>query len=602
MSVKPNTIYGGNSRNPKDIKNSSNQYSFHNQNNHSFNVGLLERNKTSYNLNKGFNVINLKASLNSSWKDKIIFNDKNSVNKNDKKVIVMSPIEENKEIKKETISSINNKKNSSNLYNSMNESQLKKKIYDNKSPAVVVKNKDNLNSLNSKCNDLSDKNTDLYINTIVDNSIDMQVLLNDIYKELEKLKTNDVDIVKKVLCIYKQCFTKHNIKNTSLYALLLPLFECREKTVNFSFLEKMKNKEKKMNSMNYNSKNNIEKVSLGSFNNINLKYSSSIKQDSNAFKKKLPINNKEKIFKNEILKEPFSNEIENSKMISLSSSTNFKEFKKNGLNANNKTNFSKDSSLNLNNSSYNNPVSNVNSKTLTSNLNLNLKNEKKSENESTSNMVKSKLSDKEIESENKVIKSTININNSDKIKPNNNVNVNLNLNLNDNDVDIKSLKSKVQILEDYVYTKKDEHNNIVNFVFCNKNDTEDIKMNLIQSRNKIGNIPDTMTFNEKMKIKDINIETNKEDNMRKTYAFDREFADLESEKRTKINSKLINDLEAIYFEDKVCGKNKSHSIGIPKLIFDFNNEEESSKNSVANPLKGNNISNNKFNMKINKKK
>ncbi len=57
MSVKPNTIYGGNSRNPKDIKNSSNQYSFHNHNNHSFNVGLLERNKTSYNLNKGFNVI-----------------------------------------------------------------------------------------------------------------------------------------------------------------------------------------------------------------------------------------------------------------------------------------------------------------------------------------------------------------------------------------------------------------------------------------------------------------------------------------------------------------------------------------------------------------
>ena len=113
-----------------------------------------------------------------------------------------------------------------------------------------------------------------------------------------------------------------------------------------------------------------------------------------------------------------------------------------------------------------------------------------------------------------------------------------------------------------------------------------------------------MTFNDKViKNKDKKNDENSEDNMRKTYAFDKDFADLESEKRTKINTKLINDLEAIYFEDKVCGKNKSHSIGIPKLNFDFNNEGEISKNSIANPVKANNLLNNsKFNVKIQKKK
>ena len=115
-----------------------------------------------------------------------------------------------------------------------------------------------------------------------------------------------------------------------------------------------------------------------------------------------------------------------------------------------------------------------------------------------------------------------------------------------------------------------------------KNTISPSKDKTIQISNiKVKKLDKQTTLNKKLNKSDI-LNTFSQDeidyDLKKTISNRKASIISQQEKCFEINTRLINDLEAMYFEDKVKGRSDSNCpVTIPKLNFDFNQPEKKSK-------------------------
>lgn len=84
--------------------------------------------------------------------------------------------------------------------------------------------------------------------------------------------------------------------------------------------------------------------------------------------------------------------------------------------------------------------------------------------------------------------------------------------------------------------------------------------------------------NMKLNTKDKELKTDKEITLAKVPQKDQKVQiqniGICEEKVNSINKRLVNDLEALYFEERVKGRSNSTQVQIPKLNFFFNNDKK----------------------------